>query len=60
MRLRIKTTLDWYGWFDWIVIPSIMVGLRPYGIGIALLLLKIKAELIITWRQEYEKTDTDT
>lgn len=48
--MKIKTTFGWANHYDWIIIPSIMIGFRPYGIGFAILFLKIKAELIFKWK----------
>ena len=47
--MKIKTTIFWGSNYDWIVLPTIMIGFRPYGIGIGLLWLKLKAELIFRW-----------
>jgi hypothetical protein len=53
MKQGIRMTFKWADWYDWIIFPSIMIGFRSYGIGIAFIFLKIKAELIIQWGENY-------
>jgi len=47
--MKPRFTFQWGSHYDWIIIPTIMIGFRSYGVGIAILILKLKAEFIITW-----------
>jgi len=47
--MKLRTTFSWDNCYDWIVIPTIMIGFRGYGIGFGILFLKLKAELIFMW-----------
>lgn len=51
MKVRFK--YDWGRHFDWIIIPTIMIGFRPYGIGIAILVLKMKINIHFYWRYSH-------
>jgi hypothetical protein len=42
------------------VIPSIMIGFRSYGVGLGLIFLKLKIELIFMWAEKkYLKSRDD-
>lgn len=44
---RITIILDWDWYFDWMIIPTILIGSRKYGsFGIGFLWLKWKLQFI--------------
>ena len=47
--MKARATFMWGSHYDWIIIPTLMIGFRGYGIGIAILFLKLKVEFILAW-----------